>query len=72
MALKLGVVIGVIRDTIELGCTPSELQIGGNHQVISPKLYIAFGISGSDHHLAGIRYVRSIVAVNTDKNVLNI
>ncbi|PIM96032.1 Electron transfer flavoprotein large subunit [Candidatus Hodgkinia cicadicola] len=68
LALKLGAAIGTTRGAVELGCAPSELQIGGNYQVISPKLYIAFGISGSDHHLAGIRFVKSIVAVNTDIN----
>ncbi|PIM96048.1 electron transfer flavoprotein subunit alpha/FixB family protein [Candidatus Hodgkinia cicadicola] len=68
LALKLGAAIGATRGAVESRCAPSELQIGGNSQVISPKLYIAFGISGSDHHLAGIRYAKTIIAVNTDKD----
>ncbi|PIM95133.1 Electron transfer flavoprotein large subunit [Candidatus Hodgkinia cicadicola] len=54
LALKLDAAIETTRGAVELGCTPSELQIGGNYQVISPKLYITFGISGSDQHLPSI------------------
>ncbi len=48
LALKLGVVIGVIKGAVVLGCVPVGFQIGSTGSIISPKLYIAFGISGSD------------------------
>ncbi|PIM95317.1 Electron transfer flavoprotein large subunit [Candidatus Hodgkinia cicadicola] len=69
LALKLGAAIGATKGAVESGCAPPEFQIGGNHQVISPKLYIAFGISGSDHHLASIKYAKIIIAVNIDRDV---
>ncbi|PIM94867.1 Electron transfer flavoprotein large subunit [Candidatus Hodgkinia cicadicola] len=68
LTLKLGAAVGATRGAVESRCAPSELQIGGNSQIISPKLYIVFGISGSDHHLVGIRYAKTIIAVNTDKH----
>ncbi|MFP2998042.1 FAD-binding protein, partial [Candidatus Hodgkinia cicadicola] len=45
-----------------------ELQIGHSGKIISPKIYIAFGISGSNHHMIGVKNVKTIISVNTDIN----
>ncbi|PIM95770.1 Electron transfer flavoprotein large subunit [Candidatus Hodgkinia cicadicola] len=66
LAIKLGAAIGATHGAVESGCAPSEIEIGSNGKVISPKLYIAFGISGSDQHLVGINYSKIIVAINKD------
>ncbi|PIM96313.1 Electron transfer flavoprotein large subunit [Candidatus Hodgkinia cicadicola] len=68
LALKLGAAIGATRGAVELGCAPAELQIGSTGLIITPKLYIAFGISGSDHHMVGVKDAKTIVAVNLDKD----
>ena len=68
MALKLGAAIGATKGAVELGCVSDRLQIGSTGLIIAPKLYIAFGISGSDHHMIGIRNAKIIVAVNINKD----
>ncbi|WP_146656901.1 electron transfer flavoprotein subunit alpha/FixB family protein [Candidatus Hodgkinia cicadicola] len=68
LALRLGAAIGATRGAVELGCAPVGFQIGSAGSTIAPKLYIAFGISGSDHHMIGVKDAKTIVAVNTDKD----
>ncbi|KON71432.1 MAG: Electron transfer flavoprotein large subunit [Candidatus Hodgkinia cicadicola] len=68
LALRLGAAIGATRGAVELGCAPIESQIGSTGLIITPKLYIAFGISGSDHHMIGVKDAKTIVAVNIDKD----
>ncbi|WP_192573204.1 electron transfer flavoprotein subunit alpha/FixB family protein [Candidatus Hodgkinia cicadicola] len=68
LALKLGAAIGATKGAVELGCVPVGFQIGSTGSIITPKLYIAFGISGSDHHMIGVKDAKTIVAVNIDKD----
>ncbi|WGS83423.1 MAG: electron transfer flavoprotein subunit alpha/FixB family protein [Candidatus Hodgkinia cicadicola] len=66
LAASLSAAIGATRAAVDAGYAPFEYQIGQTGKVITPKLYIAFGISGSDHHMVGVRNAKIIVAVNTD------
>ncbi|PIM95089.1 Electron transfer flavoprotein large subunit [Candidatus Hodgkinia cicadicola] len=68
LALRLGAAIGATKSAVELGCAPIRLQIGSTGSTITPRLYIAFGISGSKHHMVGVKDAKTIVAVNTDKD----
>ena len=43
-----------------------ERQIGSSGQTVSPKLYLALGISGAIQHLVGMKGSRSVIAVNKD------
>jgi len=63
----LGGVIGCSRPVAEdLGWLPEEQYIGLSGRKVSPKLYVACGISGQIQHLTGIRNSRIIVAINND------
>ncbi len=52
----------------ELGWVSGDRYVGWSGQHISPKLYLALGISGAPQHIAGMRNSHTIVAVNTDPN----
>jgi len=65
-AAALGAGIGATRAVVELGWVPPSQQVGFSGLKISPELYIAIGISGAVHHLAGIAGARTVVAINND------
>ncbi|AJY43754.1 electron transfer flavoprotein subunit alpha/FixB family protein [Burkholderia humptydooensis] len=65
-AAELGAGVGGSRAVVELGWIPPSKQVGFSGAKISPDLYIAVGISGAVHHLAGISGAKMIVAINTD------
>ncbi|MFQ6091683.1 MAG: FAD-binding protein [bacterium] len=66
LAQALGGVVGASRAAVELGLKPKSAQIGQSGITVSPKLYIACGISGSIQHQVGMRSSETIVAINTD------
>ena len=66
LAKVLGASVGGSRGAVDLGIIPADLQVGLTGRVVSPKLYIAVGLSGSPQHMAGCSGAQTIVAVNTD------
>ncbi len=66
LARTLGAACGGSRGAVDSGIIRPELQIGLTGRVVSPKLYIAVGLSGSPQHMAGCSGAQTLVAVNTD------
>ncbi|MBV9670276.1 MAG: electron transfer flavoprotein subunit alpha/FixB family protein, partial [Acidobacteriales bacterium] len=66
LAEVLGGEIAASRPICDAGWLPIERQIGSSGQTVSPKLYLALGISGAIQHLVGMKGSRSIIAINKD------
>lgn len=62
----LNVSFGVTRPVYDLGWTGFERMVGQTGRTVTPRLYVALGISGSMHHVGGIKDSRRIVSINTD------
>jgi len=66
LAFKLGAGLGASRTAVDAGFAPFSCQIGLTGVTVSPKLYIAVGISGAVQHLAGMSGAEKIIAINND------
>lgn len=66
IGLKLGASVGATRVVTDRGWAAHERQIGTTGVVVSPHLYMAFGIAGAVQHTSGLGDPAHIVSVNTD------
>jgi electron transfer flavoprotein alpha subunit len=66
LAIALGAELAASRPICDNGWLPVERQVGSSGQTVSPKLYLAVGISGAIQHLVGMKGSQCIVAINKD------
>lgn len=68
LASALGAELAASRPICDNGWLPMERQVGSSGQTVSPKLYLAVGISGAIQHLVGMKGSKAVIAINKDEN----
>jgi len=68
LATALGAELAASRPICDSGWLPIERQVGSSGHTVSPKLYLAVGISGAIQHLVGMKGSQCVVAINKDSD----
>ena len=68
LAEKYNAELAASRGLVDVGFAPYEQQVGLTGKTVSPKVYIAAGISGAVHHIVGMQQAGTVIAINPDKD----
>lgn len=67
-AKALGADVAATRKAVDHDLLPYSLQVGLTGKTVCPDVYIALGVSGAVHHVAGMQRSGTVIAVNCDKD----
>ncbi len=70
LAEVIGATVGATRSVVDAKWRGQEDQVGKSGKTVSPKLYIAAGISGAIHHIMGMDTSKVVLAINKDPNAI--
>jgi len=70
LAHLVGAAVAASRPVVDVGWAPYERQVGLSGKTVAPRLYIACGISGANHHVVGMKDSKAVVAINQDPHAL--
>lgn len=70
LAGVVGATVGATRSVVDAKWRGQEDQVGKSGKTVSPKLYIAAGISGAIHHIMGMDTAKVVLAINKDPNAM--
>jgi electron transfer flavoprotein alpha subunit len=68
LADALDAAVAGSRPLIDAGWLPKTRQVGKSGLKVSPKVYLALGISGAPEHIEGMKSSGTVIAINTDKH----
>ena len=68
VADHLGAELAATRKMVDNGLLPYRMQVGLTGKTVSPPVYIALGVSGAVHHIAGMQRAGTVIAINPDPN----
>lgn len=60
--------VSASRQVVDSGIANRSIQVGQSGKTVSPNLYLALGIYGSLQHIEGLKNVKHIISVNTNKD----
>ncbi len=68
LAELLGGALAASRVAVDAGWVPAHRQVGLSGRTVAPRLYIACAISGTVHHVVGMKESKAVIAINTDRH----
>ncbi len=68
LAKKYNAEVVATRKVVDSGLMPYSAQVGLTGRIVSPKVYVAFGVSGAVQHLVGMENSTTVIAINKDNN----
>jgi electron transfer flavoprotein alpha subunit len=68
LAELLGGALAASRAPVDAGWVPAHRQVGLSGRTVAPRVYMACAISGTVHHLVGMKESKAVIAINTDRH----